>query len=215
MKFTKTQALLLFSGCGLAAAVALVFWAGSGGGRRGVEPAAAVKEASASERVQAERGAMRARLKAEEKRVKKSEGQEPGDDKAKQAVEEETSSKEDVVAFEALVDAYTDDKRKQSFSKAELAAFFKALDKLRGKDREVALSQMLDMLSDRRYELAAVILFKTSTPLEDAELVYHDLLNRPDEIKYPLLRQLAEQSGHPLSQDAREVLEATGELELE
>lgn len=121
----------------------------------------------------------------------------------KQAVEE----------FEKLQEAYTDDSFSGKIAEEDSNALLRALNRLEGKDREVALKQTLDLLDDKKYALVQPILLNAAGQADDLEILYHDLLNRPDEIKYPLLRQMAKTEGHPMAQDAADVLDATGEAD--
>lgn len=112
--------------------------------------------------------------------------------------------------FEKIQDLYTDENSPAEISRQDCEKFRDALGRLAGADREVALRQTLALLDGGRYALVTPMLLDALGEKNDLDVLYHDLLNRPDEIKYPLLKELAKMKDHPLSADAKDVLEATG-----
>ena len=51
-----------------------------------------------------------------------------------------------------------------------------------------------------------MILFDTKEPKDVLSSIYYDLLNRPEELKMPIIRKLAADKNHPLSEEALDLL---------
>ena len=60
--------------------------------------------------------------------------------------------------------------------------------------------------------LLAGILFDKSQHREILELVYNDILNRDEDVKKPILREVFKDKEHPCWADTAWILDVTGEL---
>jgi len=75
-------------------------------------------------------------------------------------------------------------------------------------DAQVELSQhLVNMVQDDHYAGAAQLLTNAVTPSAVSTVLMNDLLNRANTIKLPMLLAVAQNSDHPLKDQAREMLE--------
>jgi hypothetical protein len=75
-------------------------------------------------------------------------------------------------------------------------------------DAQVELSQhLVNMVQDDHYDGAAQLLTNAVTPSAVSTVLMNDLLNRNNTLKLPMLLAVAQNSDHPLRDQAREMLE--------
>jgi len=75
-------------------------------------------------------------------------------------------------------------------------------------DAQVELSQhLVNMVQDDHYDGAAQLLTNAVTPSAVSTVLMNDLLNRGNTLKLPMLLAVAENTDHPLKDQAREMLE--------
>jgi hypothetical protein len=73
---------------------------------------------------------------------------------------------------------------------------------------QVELAQhLVNMVSDDHYDGAAGLLTNASTPTAVSTVLMNDLLNRNNNLKLPMLLDVARDGDHPLKDQAREMLE--------
>ena len=87
-----------------------------------------------------------------------------------------------------------------------LIAFKKSFDSLSEEDKKTSVHDALNLLPEGKEHFLAVILMDENEPLEVLESIYVDLMNRPDEVKIPVLEMLKEIVSHPFSEKASEFL---------
>jgi hypothetical protein len=73
------------------------------------------------------------------------------------------------------------------------------------------LQRALNLLPDEHVLLLAGILMDKTQERDVVELVYRDILNRPDAVKTPVLKQIYADREHPCWDDTRWIFEVTGE----
>jgi hypothetical protein len=73
--------------------------------------------------------------------------------------------------------------------------------------QEEFVAHAVNLCEDEQYEMLARIYLDPRTPKPVSETIFNDALNRPDEIKLPLLVQTLRNATHPMSAEAREILE--------
>lgn len=72
---------------------------------------------------------------------------------------------------------------------------------------KVATSRHLaNLVADDKFEPLKNLLLTTETSREVKEVLFADMLNRPNELKWPIIFQIMQQKTHPFSQDARNML---------
>ena len=140
---------------------------------------------------------------AEERAAEDSEGDSEGE------VDEDERR---VEAFDAATDRWMDPEKTKSPTMDDIAAFtaqFKSLPKER---RDECLHRALNLLPDENVMLLVGILMDKTIDKELVELVYNDVLNRSEDVKKPILRQIFEDKTHPCWADTAWILDVTGQL---
>jgi len=69
------------------------------------------------------------------------------------------------------------------------------------------IQHMVNLLDDEQYKLATDMLMSPSLQPEVREVIFSDVLDRPNEVKVPALLALLGSFGHPLQGEAREKLQ--------
>lgn len=67
-------------------------------------------------------------------------------------------------------------------------------------------SHVMNLLPDEDFSQVRPILLEPRTPRDVLDVIYADVLNRPDAVKLPLLLDIAFLPGHPLAGEAKETL---------
>jgi len=79
--------------------------------------------------------------------------------------------------------------------------------------QEEFIAHAVNLCEDEQYSLLEGIYLNNATPAEVKDTIFNDLLNRPDEIKLPLLAKSLANPAHPMTDDSREILEMYLEVE--
>lgn len=79
--------------------------------------------------------------------------------------------------------------------------------------QEEFIAHALNLCDDENYAGVETIYLARGTPPEVSEEIFNDVLNRPDEIKLPLLAKTLRSPAHPMAGEAREILEMYLDLE--
>jgi len=79
--------------------------------------------------------------------------------------------------------------------------------------QEEFVAHAVNLCEDDQYEMLARIYLDPKTPKAVSETIFNDALNRPDEIKLPLLANTLRNATHPMTAEAKEILEAYLDLE--
>jgi hypothetical protein len=88
----------------------------------------------------------------------------------------------------------------------QVADFKAAFDKLSDEVKLENIPHAQNLFTDVSIEYLTVILFDTKEPKDVLSSIYYDLLNRPEEFKMPIIRKLASDKSHPLSEEAFDLL---------
>lgn len=80
-------------------------------------------------------------------------------------------------------------------------------------DQMDAVTTALHLLPDEQFPVLYGLLFDKTQDFELLDEIFSDALNRPEEIKVPLMRLLMDDKAHPLAEEAERILDATGELD--
>lgn len=86
----------------------------------------------------------------------------------------------------------------------KLLALFPALP---GTGQVEASRHLVNLVSDENYAPLAEILTNSTTPAAVSEILFFDLINRPNSLKFPLLLAISRNVDHPQAEAARELLE--------
>jgi hypothetical protein len=79
--------------------------------------------------------------------------------------------------------------------------------------QEQYIAHALNLSEDADFSKAEEIYQRQNTPPSVAEAIFNDALNRPDEVKLPLMAKTMALPNHPMAGEARQILELYLELE--
>ena len=217
----------LLMGFILAVAAALVFLTFSRPEKTTAAPDAVPPALSKTARVQRAPDAVRRGGRAREaKRFKKTAFAEkggaktPGSGQPAAAVKEEktegardadTAAEKAVEAWETLIDQMAE--MTDAPTRERRASVKEAFDKLGKADQMDAIQTALNLLPDEQFTSLYGILFDKQENPEVLDEIFNDALNRPEEIKVPLMKELAKDKTHPMFFESARILDATGELD--
>ena len=88
----------------------------------------------------------------------------------------------------------------------QVADFKAAFDELSDEVKLENIPHAQNLFTDASIDYLTVILFDTKEPKDVLSSIYYDLLNRPEELKMPIIRKLASDKSHPLSEEALDLL---------
>ena len=208
---TKGTRLAIAAAAVLAAVVAGVFWIVPSESRTRVveNPSAGVAGPSGKARIP----------RAADKAGRPRGGERPPADAAtdeagKPAEEEEKPEKEEPMspadAFDAVVDKWQEPSEK-GVTMDDVDAFAAAFRAVPEGEREDGIRRALNLIPDENALLLAGVLMDKSRGRDVIELVFNDVLNRSEEVKMPMLRQIFKDRSHPCWADAAWIFDATGE----
>jgi len=86
-----------------------------------------------------------------------------------------------------------------------------AFDCLEQPDRLECLSFALNLLPDEQFPAIYPIMFDKSQEPDILDAIFDDALNRPEEIKHPLMKALRADREHPLFFDSARILDVVGD----
>lgn len=85
-----------------------------------------------------------------------------------------------------------------------------AFDAIKDPDNRLnEMQAMMNLISDGAVQALYPILFDTSYDADILDIIFSDILNRDDEVKYPMLEEIAKNKDHPNFADAAHILEVT------
>ncbi|MBR1587165.1 MAG: hypothetical protein IJ658_02460 [Kiritimatiellae bacterium] len=138
----------------------------------------------------------------------------PGSEPVPAMTEEEKKEAEEekrVDEFDKAVDKWMEPRGK--------AVTMEEVDKFRDMFRRVpkarkdeCVHRALNLIPDENVMLLAGILFDKEQDKDILDLVYNDILNRDEDVKKPILREIFKDRGHPNWADTAWILDVTGEL---
>ena len=92
-------------------------------------------------------------------------------------------------------------------------ALLSAISDLPTKAQEQFIAHALNLCEDSDYSRVEEIYFRSNTPQSVAGFIFNDALDRPDELKLPLMAKTMMYPNHPMAGEARGVLELYLDLE--
>lgn len=126
----------------------------------------------------------------------------------KKAAEEEKRVEE----FDSTVDKWMEPRKDKVVSMADVDAFRELFRKVPKPRKEECVHRALNLIPDDNVMLLAGILFDKEQDKDILDLVYNDILNRDEDVKKPILRELFKDREHPNWADTAWILDVTGEL---
>ncbi len=123
--------------------------------------------------------------------------------------ERPTAREQAVAAWEALVDRLAE---QTDVAAADQAPRVKeAFDRLDKQDQMDAIRRSLNLLPDEQFPALYDILFDKTEDPEVLDAIFSDALNRPEEIKNPLMKELVKDKTHPCFFESARILDVIGE----
>lgn len=127
--------------------------------------------------------------------------------------QKERAAEKAVAAWEALVDQLAEQTDAPTQERMEsVKQAFDALDK---GDQMDAIHTALNLVPDEQFASLYGIFFDKKESEDVLDAIFSDALNRPDELKNPLMKVLAKDREHPCFFEAARILDVIGELEGE
>lgn len=132
-------------------------------------------------------------------------------DEEDQETAEQDPEEKLVDAFDALTDTWQEPKP-DKVTMDEVKRFREAFNKVPKTRRDECLHRALNLVPDENVMLLAGILFDKTQDREILEEVYNDILNRDEDVKRLILREIYKDREHPCWADTAWILDVTGEL---
>ena len=112
--------------------------------------------------------------------------------------------------FDAITGKWTDP-APNGVTMADVDGFTKSFRRLPKNRRDECIHRALNLIPDANVMLLAGVLMDKSMDGKIVEAVFHDVLNRDEDVKKPILREIFRDRAHPCWADAAWILDATGE----
>lgn len=109
---------------------------------------------------------------------------------------ETVAAREAVEAFDAFVEDWRDE-REGGVTQEDIDAFKAAFARVHKENREEEIHVALNLLPDDHVMLLAGILLDTTEDPDILDLIMGDILNRSDEVKMPIIREVFKDKNHP------------------
>lgn len=133
---------------------------------------------------------------------------EPGEAAESSEATDAAASAEDaaVAAWDALVEGFAASPDR-AVTKDDRAKVNAALKRLPRERRRESAQSLLNLVSDGSFGVMRDVLFDPAQPTEVVDAVFNDLLNRPEEVKLPLLKEISQDASHANCVEARRILD--------
>lgn len=137
-------------------------------------------------------------------------------EESQSAPDEQTASEESaavraerkVTRFYAEVDRWT---RERPVRVEDVQEFVRTFTAIPPPLRKGSVHRALNLIPDANVALLAGVLLDKSQPTEVVREVFNDIVNRSEEVKKPILKEIAKDKTHPCCSDAEWIFEVTGE----
>ena len=140
---------------------------------------------------------------------------EPDSEPEPEMTEEEKKAEEEekrVDEFDATVDKWMEPSDDKPVTMADIDAFRDKFRKVPKARKEECVQRALNLIPDDNVMLLAGILFDKEQDKELLDLVFNDILNRDEDVKKPILKEIFKDKEHPNWPDTAWILDVTGEL---
>jgi len=124
----------------------------------------------------------------------------------------EAEEEKKVEEFDAIVDKWMESSKDKVVTMADVDAFRELFRKVPKARKEECVHRALNLIPDDNVMLLAGILFDKEQDKEILDLVYNDILNRDEDVKKPILKEVFKDREHPNWADTAWILDVTGEL---
>ena len=129
------------------------------------------------------------------------------------STEEESEPEEEklVKGFDDLTDKWMAPSAK-GVTMSDIDNFVKSFGKIPKSRQDECIHRALNLIPDENVMLLAGVLMDKTIDKEIVETVYNDILNRDEDVKKPILRQIFKDKSHPCWANTAWILDVTGEL---
>lgn len=136
-----------------------------------------------------------------------------GDAEAEMTPEEKQEAEEEkaVDTFDALTDKWMEPSDK-GITMDEIKKFSDTFRKVPKARKDECLHRALNLIPDDNVMLLAGVLLDKTFDKEVIETVFHDILNRDELVKKPIMKEIFKDKTHPCWADVAWILDVTGEL---
>lgn len=124
---------------------------------------------------------------------------------------EEDREEKLVNAFDDLTDQWQDP-APAKVTMEEINRFREQFNKVPKDRKDECIHRALNLIPDENVMLLAGILFDKTQEKDLLEAVYNDILNRDEEVKKPILKEIFKDKEHPCWADTAWILDVTNEL---
>lgn len=135
------------------------------------------------------------------------------DSKAEKTEEEKREAEEEKLVndFDDLTDKWMEPSAK-GVKMEDIDNFTKSFRRIPKARRDECIHRALNLVPDENVMLLAGVLMDKSMDKEIVETVYNDILNRDEDVKKPILKEIFKDKSHPCWTDTAWILDVTGEL---
>lgn len=123
----------------------------------------------------------------------------------------EAEAEKKVDAFDNLTDKWMEPSAK-GVTMADVDNFAKVFRRVPKDRRDECIHRALNLIPDENVMLLAGVLMDKTMDKEIVETIYNDILNRDEDVKKPILREIFKDKSHPCWADTAWILDVTGEL---
>ncbi len=116
-----------------------------------------------------------------------------------------------VEAWDAMIEKVAE--RKEVPTAEQAAQFKQDFHKLDQEDQMSCVQNALNLIPDEQFSLFYPILYDKSENADVLDEIFSDALNRDEEIKVPIMKELYKDKEHPMFVESARILDATGELD--
>ena len=129
------------------------------------------------------------------------------------AVESKSSALREkaVEAWDTMIEKVAE--RKEAPTAEQAAQFKEDFHKLDKEDQMSCVQNALNLIPDEQFALFYPILYDKSENADVLDEIFSDALNRDEEIKVPIMKELYKDKEHPMFVESARILDATGELD--
>ena len=114
-----------------------------------------------------------------------------------------------VNAFDDLTDKWTDEGGGKSPTLKDVDDFVAQFRKIPDDRKDECIHRALNLIPDENVMLLAGVLMDRTQPDEIVDAVFSDILNRDEDVKLPVMRQVIKDPKHPCWEDAAWIVDVT------
>ena len=136
------------------------------------------------------------------------------EDEEEMSKEEKREAEEEkrVEEFDAETDKWMDSGKTQPPTMKEVDAFRELFRKVPKARQDECIHRALNLIPDENVMLLAGILMDKTQDEEIIQTVFSDILNRDEDVKKPVMKEIFKDKTHPCYADAAWILDVTGEI---